>query len=270
VTTLRIAEVAERTGVPATTLRYYEDIGLLAPAERSGNGYRAYSERDVERLRFITRAKQLDISLDDLRELVTAWDGENCEGVQGRMAEVVSARLREAQDRLAELVELTGALRSAVARLSSPPQPGACDDGCACSTAHQAGGPAMLPLTDGAARTALPLTTVAAPPPAPSSAPPLECTLDPGATRRRIGDWQAVLARGTSRSPVPGGWAVTFDADPQLAADLARLVAAEHACCSFLDFAISVTGDGMRFEVRAPGEARDLLSAVFGPVGQAR
>jgi MerR family copper efflux transcriptional regulator len=91
-TTLRIADVAERTGVPATTLRYYEDIGLLAPARRSGNGYRSYTDRDVERLTFITRAKQLDLSLDDLRELVTAWDGE---GVQERMAGVVSSRLRE-------------------------------------------------------------------------------------------------------------------------------------------------------------------------------
>ena len=261
--TLRIAEVAERTGLPATTLRYYEDIGLLAPAERSGNGYRAYSARDVERLRFITRAKQLDISLDDLRELVTAWDGEDCEGVQERMAAVVSARLREARDRLVELVELTGQLESAVARLSSPPRPGACDDGCACSTAHEAVGPATLARTDGVARTALPLTDTTPPP-----APALECTLDPGAMRGRIGDWQAVLARATGRSPIPGGSAITFDTDPELAADLARLAAAEHACCSFFDFTVSVTGDGMRLEVRAPGEAHDLLSAVFGPVGQ--
>jgi DNA-binding transcriptional MerR regulator len=261
---MRIAEVAELTGVPATTLRYYEDIGLLAPAGRSGNGYRAYSERDVERLRFVTRAKQLDISLDDLRELVTAWDGEDCDGVQGRMAEVVSARLREAQDRLAELVALTGQLQSAAARLASPSRPGACDDGCACSTAHAAGGPSTLRLTDGVPRTALPVTTPAATPPA----PPLECTLDTGAMRGRIGDWQAVLARGTGRCPIPGGSAITFETDPELAADLGRLIAAENACCGFFDFTLSVTGDGMRFEVRAPVEAHDLLSAVFGPVGQ--
>jgi DNA-binding transcriptional MerR regulator len=263
--TLRIAEVAERTGVPATTLRYYEDIGLLAPAQRSGNGYRSYSERDVERLRFITRAKQLDISLDDLRELVTAWDGEDCEGVQGRMAEVVSARLREAQDRLVELVELTGQLQAAVARLATPPRAGACDDGCACSTAHEAGTAAVVSLTDGVARTPVPVTITAAP----LAAPPTACTLDPGAMRGRIDDWQAVLAHGTSRTPIPGGSAITFDTDPNLAADLARLVAAEHACCSFFDFTIAVTEDGMRFEVRAPEAAQDLLATVFGPAGAA-
>jgi MerR family regulatory protein len=63
--------VADRTGVPSTTLRYYEEIGLLAPAGRRDNGYRAYSDRDVERLQFITRAKALDL----------AWTAcENCCG----------------------------------------------------------------------------------------------------------------------------------------------------------------------------------------------
>src|SRR5262245_25838836 len=98
--TLRIAEVASRTGVPATTLRYYEEIGLVTPAARGGNGYREYSERDVERLRFVTRAKQLDLSLDDLRELLGAWDADDCSGVQEQMARVVSARIVQTQERI--------------------------------------------------------------------------------------------------------------------------------------------------------------------------
>ena len=262
-TTLRIAEVADRTGVPATTLRYYEDIGLLAPAGRSGNGYRAYSERDVERLTFITRAKRLDLSLDDLRELVTAWDGEDCEGVQERMAGVVSTRLHEAQVHLAELVQLTGQLQSAVARLTTPPRPGPCDDGCACSTAHEPGAPSAASVPDASPRKPVPVTITTAP----LTAPPMECTLDPNAMRGRIGDWQAVLARATSRDPIPGGSVITFDTDPDLLADLARLVAEEHSCCSFFDFTLSVTGDGTRFEVRAPDEAHDMLTTVFGPAG---
>ncbi|QSZ51433.1 MerR family DNA-binding transcriptional regulator [Arthrobacter sp. TS-15] len=48
--TIRISEVAARTGVQATTLRYYEDIGLIGPAARSANGYRSYDERDLDRL----------------------------------------------------------------------------------------------------------------------------------------------------------------------------------------------------------------------------
>jgi len=136
-TRFRIAEVAHQTGVPTTTLRYYEDIGLLAKAERASNGYRFYTERDVERVRFITRAKQLHISLDELRELVTAWDGDDCQTVQFRMAGVVDDRLRETQLRIAELLELADQLELAAERLSQTPTEGGCSEGCACSTASQ-------------------------------------------------------------------------------------------------------------------------------------
>src|SRR3954451_24146214 len=135
-TLLRIAEVAERTGGPDTTLRYYEEIGLLAPAGRTGNGYRAYTGRDIDRLRFLTRAKQLDLSLADLRELLPAWDGDDCDGVRERMARVVADRIGQTSVRIAELMELAAQLQTAAARLAgTPPHPGGCDDGCAGATA---------------------------------------------------------------------------------------------------------------------------------------
>jgi DNA-binding transcriptional MerR regulator len=258
-TTLRIAEVAERTGVPATTLRYYEDIGLLTPAGRAGNGYRAYSERDVERLRFITSAKQLDISLDDLRELTRAWDGEDCAGVQTRMAQVVSARLAQTQERVVALLELAAHLQSAAARLAGPTTDGPCDPGCACSTAASVTGPVHVELSR-----AVPLTMTADAGP---SGPPIACTLEAGRMSGRLTDWQAVLLRASSRSPIPGGVALTFDHDVEVTTELARLAAAEHACCTFFDFALAVTGDGVRFEVRAPSQAHKVLAAVFGSPG---
>ena len=250
--TLRIAEVAERTGVPATTLRYYEDIGLLAPAGRTGNGYRAYDERDVARLRFITSAKQLDISLDDLRELVQAWDGEDCAGVQAQMTQVVSARLAQTQERVVTLIELAAHLQSAAARLAEPPSDGPCDPECACSIASTTAEPTFVELTrtgsDG------------------SATPPIACTLEAGRMSGRITDWQKVLLRATNRGSIPGGVAITFD-DIEVTTELARLAAAEHACCTFFDFTLAVTGDGVRFEVRAPSQAHDILAAVFGPPG---
>ncbi|MFV2092415.1 MAG: MerR family transcriptional regulator, partial [Hyphomicrobiales bacterium] len=53
-----VGEVARATGLPAKTLRYYEDIGLVAPA-RHENGYRSYNSDDVIKLKFLQRARSL-------------------------------------------------------------------------------------------------------------------------------------------------------------------------------------------------------------------
>lgn len=70
----RIAQAAERSGVPASTIRYYEDEGLLPPADREANGYRSYGDRDVARLRFLDRARALDLPMDALGELLALWE----------------------------------------------------------------------------------------------------------------------------------------------------------------------------------------------------
>jgi MerR family Zn(II)-responsive transcriptional regulator of zntA len=68
----RIAEIARLTGFAPTTLRFYEQAGVLVPPERTAAGYRLYTDRDVERLRVIARAKQLGCTLDEITELVSA------------------------------------------------------------------------------------------------------------------------------------------------------------------------------------------------------
>jgi DNA-binding transcriptional MerR regulator len=78
VTGYRISELAERTGFPASTLRYYEQQGLLPAVARTSGGYRSYDERTVERLSFIARAKQLDLPLDEIRDLAAVWDDGAC------------------------------------------------------------------------------------------------------------------------------------------------------------------------------------------------
>ena len=62
----QISELSKQAGVPAKTIRYYEEIELIPPARRAENGYRIYNETDVERLRFIRRARALDFALDDI------------------------------------------------------------------------------------------------------------------------------------------------------------------------------------------------------------
>src|SRR5262249_23319353 len=86
-----IAEAAARSGFRPSTLRYYEDLGLVAPVERTGAGYRVYDDTSLGRLAFIARAKQLGCTLDEISSLVRAWDGQRCEPVQTQLRALVEA-----------------------------------------------------------------------------------------------------------------------------------------------------------------------------------
>ena len=67
---MQIREVEQSAGLPAKTIRYYEEIGLVRP-NRQDNGYRIYSTEDVHRLRFLQRARGLGFSIEDCRALLS-------------------------------------------------------------------------------------------------------------------------------------------------------------------------------------------------------
>jgi hypothetical protein len=91
---------------------------------------------------------------------------------------------------------------------------------------------------------------------------------DGGDLAGRLGEWQAILAQATGREAIEDGVAVTFGHDIARTAELARLLAAEYACCSFASYHLTIDARGVRMEIRAPGEARDALAAVFGTAGR--
>lgn len=72
---MNIGQVAERAGLPAKTIRYYEDIGLVTPL-RNANGYRAFRETDVHKLAFLARARALGFSIEDCRMLLALYEDE--------------------------------------------------------------------------------------------------------------------------------------------------------------------------------------------------
>ncbi len=69
---MNVGEAARRSNLPAKTLRYYEEIGLITP-DRANNGYRSYSNEDVHRLAFIQRARSLGFSIEECRQLMSLY-----------------------------------------------------------------------------------------------------------------------------------------------------------------------------------------------------
>jgi len=128
----RIAEASRLSGFPPASLRYYEQIGLMPATSRSESGYRIYTDRDIDRLRFIGRAKQLGCTLEEISDLVGIWDGERCGPVQKRFHDLVTTKLAETQRQIAELTALADQLHHAATQLAGPALDGPCSESCAC------------------------------------------------------------------------------------------------------------------------------------------
>lgn len=73
---MNIGEVAAQSGLPPKTIRYYEDIGLIKPL-RDANGYRAFRDSDMHKLRFLGRARALGFTIDECRALVALWGDDH-------------------------------------------------------------------------------------------------------------------------------------------------------------------------------------------------
>ncbi|MDT7732778.1 MAG: hypothetical protein QOK45_3065, partial [Mycobacterium sp.] len=103
----KIAEVARLTGFTPSTLRYYEELGLVPPVGRTSAGYRLYDDSSLARLAFVSRAKQLGCTLEEITDLSVAWEGERCEPIQARLRELVAAKITQAHERVAEMIAFT-------------------------------------------------------------------------------------------------------------------------------------------------------------------
>ena len=70
---MNIGNIAQASGLPAKTIRYYEEIGLIKPL-RGANGYRAFRESDLHKLTFLARARSLGFSIEDCRALLSLYE----------------------------------------------------------------------------------------------------------------------------------------------------------------------------------------------------
>lgn len=196
VTTYRISQLAERSGVPATTLRFYETAGLL-PAERTPSGYRVYHEDAVDRLAFISSAKLLGLALEEIRDLLDGREEGVCSSVRARMLPLVEDRIRETDGRIAELRAFTGHLAGVHAELSEPAPAGACGPDCGCTSAGTSpAGPVPVTLSptrsapdrEGSWRDA-----------------PVACTLDGAELGERTEQWRTLVAKAGRREAIDEG-----------------------------------------------------------------
>ena len=108
---MNISQAAVQSGLPIKTVRYYEEIGLVAPKRSSGNDYRVYSDTDVDYLRFLQRARAVGFSLNICRELLGLYQDpeRRCSQVKALVLEKiqqVDAQLRELHSLRATLNEM--------------------------------------------------------------------------------------------------------------------------------------------------------------------
>ncbi|MEK9673732.1 MAG: Cu(I)-responsive transcriptional regulator [Rhodospirillaceae bacterium] len=108
---MNIGEAAEQRGLPAKTIRYYEEIKLVVPA-RSENGYRAYDGRDVNKLQFVQRARSLGFSVDDCRTLLSLYEDKH--RASADVKAIAEDHLTEIEAKITELRTLRDTLKHLV------------------------------------------------------------------------------------------------------------------------------------------------------------
>ena len=248
--TLTITELARTAGVPSSTLRYYDRIGILRSAGRAENGYRRYDDRSVARLAFIGRAKRLGLDLDAIATLVRLWDGEQCVTVQARLLELVSAKGRQTRARIDELAMFAAELEAAGdllvrGRAGADAGDAACGPNCVCTDAGD-GRMSSIAVAD--------------------SEPAIACSLEIDERSERGSAWHALVAASDAVTITDG---IRLRLAPRYRlAEVASLVEREIACCPFFRFSIGVTADGIELEIGAPPEARSMLIALLGAASE--
>ena len=106
---MNIGNAAKRSGVTAKTIRYYESIGLIPKASRADNGYRDYSDNDVETLRFIKRSRNLGFAIEDVSNLLDLW--RNKGRASADVKAVATKHIEEVEQRIEELESIRDTLK---------------------------------------------------------------------------------------------------------------------------------------------------------------
>lgn len=107
---LKIGELAERTGLSAHTLRFYEKHGLIKASDRSEAGYRYYNEADIRRTQFVKAARNIGFSLEDIAQLLSIRVDKTSHSCQD-VTDIAQHKLDEVNDKIRELQSMQTTLQ---------------------------------------------------------------------------------------------------------------------------------------------------------------
>ena len=97
---MNISDVADASGLPPKTIRYYEDIDLVRP-KRSDNGYRVFSDTDLHKLKFLHRSRALGFSIDDCRTLLALYEDDTRSSAEVR--QIATRHLDDIEQKILDL-----------------------------------------------------------------------------------------------------------------------------------------------------------------------
>jgi MerR family transcriptional regulator, copper efflux regulator len=106
---MNIGEAARAAGINAKAIRYYESIGLIPEAGRTASGYRIYTARDVNVLRFVKRARSLGFGIDRIQRLVGLWQDKH--RASADVKRLALEHVGELEERIAEMRAMADTLR---------------------------------------------------------------------------------------------------------------------------------------------------------------
>ncbi|MYM65596.1 MerR family transcriptional regulator [Pseudoduganella sp. FT55W] len=119
---MKIGELAERTGIAASAIRYYEQAGLMPKAERGSNGYRAYSDTALERINLIQIGQKLGFTLEAIRAVMALEGDALHEGLMKNL----DARLQDIEQMMQTLAEQRASLLETKAKVQATWERGEC------------------------------------------------------------------------------------------------------------------------------------------------
>lgn len=106
---MNIGQAATASGISAKMIRHYETIGLIEAADRTSSGYRVYTQRDVETLRFIRSSRDLGFSVDQIKALLALWRDRN--RASSDVKKVALVHVEELEAKMKQLQNMADTLR---------------------------------------------------------------------------------------------------------------------------------------------------------------